>query len=60
MRTDVKIELPYALLLPACAADAWYHGMVVEEYRQMELTDYLDKVRAFVEKEYVPALFSSA
>ena len=55
---DPGNELPYALLLPTCAADAWYHGRVGEAYRQMELEDYLDEVRAFVKTEYVPALFA--
>lgn len=50
-------ELPYALLIPTYAADAWYHGLVAEVYRDMELEDYLDQVRVFVEREYVPALF---
>ena len=51
-------ELPYAVYFPTYAADAWYHGKVGEEYRQMELADFLDEVRKFVETEYVPALFA--
>lgn len=51
-------ETPYALFIPTFAADAWYHGVVAEEYRDMELEDYLEEVRAFVEREYVPALFA--
>ena len=43
--------------VPTFAADAWYHGKLDKEYQDMELVDYLEKVRAFVESEYVPALF---
>ncbi|MBR2698673.1 MAG: peptidase S10 [Clostridia bacterium] len=50
-------ETPYALYIPTFAADAWYHGLVAEAYRDMALEDYLTEVRSFVEKEYVPALF---
>ena len=51
-------EIPYALFIPTFAADAWYHGLVAEEYRDMELEEYLEQVRTFVEREYVPALFA--
>lgn len=50
-------DLPYAMNVPTFAADAWYHGKLDKEYQDMELVDYLEKVRAFVESEYVPALF---
>ena len=50
-------ETPYALIIPTFAADAWYHGVAAEEYLSMELEDYLDQVRSFIESEYVPALF---
>ena len=50
-------ETAYALIIPTYAADAWYHGKVSKEYKDMELEDYLDEVRSFVEEEYVPALF---
>lgn len=53
-------ETPYALFIPTYAADAWYHGAVAEAYRDMKLEDYLDEVRAFVEREYVPALFAGS
>ena len=55
--TIMSEELPYATFLPTFAADAWYHGRVDEAYRDMALEDYLEVVRAFVEDEYVPALF---
>jgi len=51
-------ELPYTMFLPTYAADAWYHKKVSEEYQKMDLEDFLDVVREFVEKEYVPALFA--
>jgi carboxypeptidase C (cathepsin A) len=50
-------ETSYALYIPTYAADAWYHGKVSEEYKDMELEDYLKEVRSFVEEEYVPVLF---
>ncbi len=50
-------ETSYALFIPTFAADAWYHGKVSIEYKDMELEDYLEEVRSFVEEEYVPALF---
>lgn len=50
-------EIPFALYIPTFAADAWYHGVVAEAYRDMALEDYLEQVRSFVEHEYVPALF---
>ena len=50
-------ELPYALFFPTFAADAWYHGMLDDPYKAMELEDFLDEVRDFVSTEYVPALF---
>ena len=50
-------DLPYAMKVPTFAADAWYHGKLDKEYQDMELDDYLEKVRSFVESEYVPALF---
>lgn len=50
-------EIPYAVRIPTYAAVAWYHGRVAEAYREMPLEDFLDQARAFVEREYVPALF---
>ena len=50
-------ETPYALFIPTFAADAWYHGVVAEKYKDLELEDYLAEVRSFVEQEYIPALF---
>lgn len=49
-------EIPYAVFIPTYAADAWYHGVVADQYRDMALEDYLEEVRTFVEHEYVPAL----
>ena len=57
---SVSHELPYALFFPTFAADAWYHGMLSENYQAMELEEYLDEVRDFVSKEYVPALFQGS
>ncbi|MCR4655791.1 MAG: hypothetical protein K5770_06135 [Lachnospiraceae bacterium] len=50
-------DIPYASFVPTYAADAWYHGKLAGEYQEMELEDYLEEVRSFVEKEYVPALY---
>ena len=46
-----------ALFIPTFAADAWYHKKLSSEYQAMELEDYLKKVRAFVDEEYIPAKF---
>ena len=54
---DTGNELPYATYFPTFAADAWYHGMLGEQYQAMTLEEYLDKVREFVSTEYYPALF---
>lgn len=53
-------EIPYATLIPTFAADAWYQGILAEEYQGMELEDFLTTVRRFVEDEYVPALFKGS
>ncbi|MCR5650389.1 MAG: hypothetical protein K6F86_04345 [Lachnospiraceae bacterium] len=50
-------DTPYTVYIPTYAADAWYHKKLSEEYLDMELEDYLEEVREFVETEYVPALF---
>lgn len=50
-------ETAYALFIPTFAADAWYHGKLSDEYKDMELEDYLEEVRSFVEEEYIPVLF---
>jgi carboxypeptidase C (cathepsin A) len=50
-------DMPYALFTPTYAADAWYNGMLSQEYLDMELEDFLDEVRSFVGDEYIPALF---
>lgn len=50
-------DLPYATFIPTYAADAWYHGALSQEYQEMNLEDYLEEVRDFVEDEYVPALY---
>lgn len=53
-------EIPYATLIPTFAADAWYQGVLAPEYQGMQLEDFLKEVRAFVEDEYVPALFQGS
>ncbi len=53
-------EIPYATSLPTFAADAWYQGVLAEEYQAMELESFLETVRRFVEDEYVPALFKGS
>ena len=54
---DIGNELPYATYFPTFAADAWYHGMLSDQYQAMTLEEYLDAVREFVSSEYYPALF---
>lgn len=53
-------EMPYAMLIPTFAADAWYQGVLAPEYQGMQLEDFLEEVREFVEGEYVPALFQGS
>ena len=53
-------DAPYALSLPTYAADAWYQGMLSEDYQSMELEDYLDEVKSFAEDEYIIALFKGS
>ena len=53
-------EIPYATLIPTFAADAWYQGVLAEEYQEMELEDFMETVRRFVGDEYVPALFQGS
>ena len=50
-------EIPYATCIPTYAADAWYQGVLDPRYQEMQLEDFLEEVRVFVEDEYVPALF---
>lgn len=49
-------ELPYAAILPTCAADAWYHGCLDRTYQDMTLEEYLALIRSFVNDKYYPAL----
>ncbi|MFC3053124.1 S10 family peptidase [Kordiimonas pumila] len=45
----------YVTYLPTMAATAWYHNKLVN--RPENLESYLEEVRAFATKEYLPALF---
>lgn len=49
-------DLPYQLFFPTYAATAWYHGMVAKDLRKLKVRDFLDRVEAWVESDYVPAL----
>lgn len=48
-------DLPYIVHFPTYAATAWYHKK--SRTRHADLEVFLDDVREFTEKEYVPALF---
>ncbi len=48
-------DLPYIVHFPTYAATAWYHKKSRTRHGDLEL--FLDDVRTFTEKEYVPALF---
>jgi carboxypeptidase C (cathepsin A) len=50
-----KDDLPYILHFPTYAATAWYHDKIAGKPASLEA--FLGEVRAFAEKEYVPALF---
>ncbi len=47
--------IAYATYLPSLAATAWYHGQLDEKNESLEA--FLDEVRAFTTREYLPALF---
>lgn len=50
-------EMPYLLIFPTLAADAWYHKVLAKGYQDMELEDYLDEVREFVSTDLLYGLF---
>lgn len=49
-------DLPYQLFFPTYAATAWYHGKVAKDLRKLGIREFLDRVEAWVESDYVPAL----
>ena len=53
-------DIPYATNIPTYAADARYQGVLAKEYQDMELEDFMEEVRSFVESEYIPALFEGS
>ena len=57
MDQETPPDLAYVLYLPTCAADAWYHKKLSDEYQQMELEDFLKEARSFAGGEYLSALF---
>ncbi len=48
-------DLPYVVHFPTYAATAWYHNKIANKPANLE--SFLNEVRAFTEKEYMPALF---
>jgi carboxypeptidase C (cathepsin A) len=48
-------DLPYVVHFPTYAATAWYHNKIANKPASLEA--FLTEVRAFTEKEYVPALY---
>jgi carboxypeptidase C (cathepsin A) len=48
-------DMPYIVHFPTYAATAWYHNKVQNKPASLEA--FLNEVRNFTEKEYVPALF---
>lgn len=48
-------DLPYIVHFPTYAATAWYHNKIANKPGTLEV--FLNDVRAFTEKEYMPALF---
>lgn len=46
----------FTSIFPTQAAIAWYHGKTA--YQSLSLPEFLNKVRNFVSKTYVPALFA--
>jgi len=49
-------DAAYATVLPTYAATAWYHDALPE--KPADLAAFLDEVRAFVKRDYMPALFA--
>lgn len=47
-------DLPYVVHFPTYAATAWYHNKIANK---PPLESFLNEVRTFTEKEYVPALY---
>jgi carboxypeptidase C (cathepsin A) len=48
-------DLPYVVHFPTYAATAWYHNKVVN--KPASLDAFLNEVKIFAERDYVPALF---
>lgn len=48
-------DMPYIVHFPTYAATAWYHNKIANKPASLEA--FLNEVRNFTEKEYVPALF---
>ncbi len=48
-------DLPYVVHFPTYAATAWYHNKVAKKSSSLEA--FIEEVRLFTEKEYVPALY---
>lgn len=48
-------DMPYIVHFPTYAATAWYHDKIANKPESLEV--FLEDVRAFTEKEYMPALF---
>ena len=48
-------DISYVVYLPTMAATSWYHNKV--ENKTTDLPTFLQGVREFTEKEYMPALF---
>jgi carboxypeptidase C (cathepsin A) len=49
-------DLPYQLFFPTYAATAWYHQRVADDLQGLRVREFLDRVEAWVEEEYVSAL----
>ncbi|NJN42697.1 MAG: carboxypeptidase [Flammeovirgaceae bacterium] len=48
-------DIPYLAHFPTYAATAWYHNKVANKPASLEA--FLNEVRSFTEKEYMPALY---
>lgn len=49
-------DLPFQLFLPTYAATAWYHKRVAKDLQKLDIRKFLDRVEAWVESDYAPAL----
>ncbi len=56
LEENLSNGLPYALHLPTCTADAWYHKKLPADLQQKDLKTVLKEVEHWAMSDYVPML----